>query len=1310
MGASKKKGGKIGNFFSLLTFWWMNELFARGNKRDLKEEDLPHLKERDTSLAVCQRLEKNWNAEIKKAKDEARRPSLIKAVWKTYGANWLLYGIGAFFEQGVSIISPLFLARLLQYFENRASLTEAYWCAAGLTLVSFLFPLFHLWYFHLCEKIGWHIRIATCALMYKKTLVLSQKSLASTTTGQIVNLGATDVIRFDYLPLFLHYLWIGPVMIVVVEYLLWQNVGASSFVGIGFVIFGLLCQGMFGRLFGKIRGKMALQTDKRVRLINEIISAMRVVKMYAWETPYKTMVGKVRRNEIQKVLMASLLKAWNISMTYTAPKLITLATFVVYVYLGGQLSSSKVFAVIAWFNVLRIPVGIFTPFAVEKLAESRVSFRRIETFLLLGELDKCEEISSTNKEKSSHPKIVFDRLCATWDDVNLGFNHNEPDLHKNAAANGNGLKDINFTMDNSSLVAVIGPVGSGKSSLLSAILKELPPKSGKVEISGRVAYVSQTSWVFSGSLKENILFGEKYDAQRYNQIIDGCALRKDIESLENGDQTLVGERGVSLSGGQKARVNLARAAYRENTEIILLDDPLSAVDANVANHIFHQCICGFLKNRIRVLVTHQLQILQHVDQILVLKEGQISASGTFEELQEDGTDFAALLRRKEDEDNSIQHTVAKDMENGDISLGSEQIENDKNPENQVDFVAKIAQEETKSQGSIGWKSYIKYLTVNKFMFICLIFIILASNTLFVLTDWWMSVWATRSEEFFANQTIFQVNTTSEMRANPVFFNNQYYINILAYLTGGFAFFFSLQTTIQKYHLAMAGKAMHNKMLEAILLAPIRFFDINPTGRILNRFSKDMGQIDEVLPLVFTEVVILSGIVLTVVIVAVVVNYFAVIPLIPLSIYFVWLRRYYIKTSRDIKRMEGINRSPVFAHLSTTIQGLATIRAFRMHENFEQKFHHLQDLHSGAWYGFICGARWFALRVDLISTLFIGAVAFLSVITRSVSDLNAGQVGLTVIYATQLLGLLQWVVRQSAEIENQMTSVERIQQYCKIPSEPPHYISDPPTPSDWPSAGKIQMHNVTFAHYEGAQNVLHDVSATIYPNEKIGIVGRTGAGKSSLICCLFRLNELSSGKITVDGVDISKLGLTALRSSISAIPQDPVLFAGTLRNNLDPFSSYSDDNLWDVLAQVQMKETVETFPQKLEMELAESGSNFSVGQRQLLCLARAILRRNKILVIDEATASVDIRTDKLIQETIRNSFKDCTVITVAHRVNTIIDCDRVMYLQTGRLVEFDAPHKLLLDAKSSFTEMVNALGSAESKDLRQAAEQALRKRR
>ncbi|PIK47382.1 putative multidrug resistance-associated protein 4 isoform X3 [Apostichopus japonicus] len=907
-----------------------------------------------------------------------------------------------------------------------------------------------------------------------------------------------------------------------------------------------------------------------------------------------------------------------------------------------------------------------------------------------------------------------------------------PPPQKSQATGTKCLDGITFSVKPGNIVAVIGPVGCGKSSLFMALLGELPHITGEITYNSRVAYTSQQPWVFSGTLKENILFGRPYNKPRYVKALSICALSKDLAILPDGDQTLIGERGVTLSGGQRARVSLARAVY-DDADIYLLDDPLSAVDTAVGRHLFDRCISGHLKEKAVILVTHQLQYLNAVDQIIVLKEGRMVDIGTYEELQTKGIDFAALLREYEDEEESPKEEALSRQH----SVRSR--ESDVNSPEDVAFddsYSEVDNTETKQEGTVNSRVYKQYFLAGSKLFPFIVFMgfNLSCQVLFVMSDWWLSEWAYTEEtctaQFDDDSCLYNSTVLSEFTSfsrvekvgRAFFFYN---FAVLLFLLIVFAF---IRTVWLFFICVNASKNLHNQMFAAIIRTPMQFFDTNPIGRILNRFSKDIGFLDELLPITLADFNAIAVQTCAVLITICIFNPLILIFTIPLGILFVFIRSYFLATSRDVKRIEGVCRSPVFSHLSSTLQGLTTVRAFHAQRRFVSKFDMYQDVHTESWFAFLATTRLFGIMLDWLVAVFMIIVSFGSVVSKDFLGLDAVEVGLSLTYALSLMGSFQWGVRQSAEVENLMTSTERVLEYTKLEPEAAIESEKKPDP-DWPKEGAVEFDDVSLKYAENAPIVLKGITMKILPREKgkikinsefysptppppwqdglqdrcIGIVGRTGAGKSSLTVALMRLVE-PMGTITVDGVDLSTLGLHDVRNKISFIPQDPTLFSGTLRKNLDPFSEHDDDSLWNAIKEVQLQSVVEDYSEKLEMKVSEGGSNFSVGQRQLLCLARAVLRKNRVLLVDEATANVDIRTDKLIQATIKNKFSDCTVLTIAHRLNTIMDSDKVLVLDEGRIVEFDEPYTLLQDESGMLSSMVAETGNQESTKLTAIAKQ------
>uniref|UniRef100_A0A674EJH8 Multidrug resistance-associated protein 4 n=1 Tax=Salmo trutta TaxID=8032 RepID=A0A674EJH8_SALTR len=1062
-------------------------------------------------------------------------PKLTKAIVKCYGKPYAVLGIFSFTVEVIKVIQPVFLGKLIQYFEkydpdDMDALYEAFGYAAGISLSTVALTVLQIHYYYHVLRTGMKIRVAVCHMIYKKALCLSSAAMGKTTTGQIVNLLSNDVNKFDEVTTNLHYLWIAPLQAVVVIILLWYEIGPSCLAGVAVLVLLLPLQTMFGKLFGSLRSKTSALTDNRICTMNEVVSGIRIIKMYAWEKPFSALVNDVRREEISKIMSSSYLRGLNMASFFAASKIIVFITFAVYVLLGNTISASRVFVAVSLYGAIKITVTLFFPQAIEKVFETIISIRRIKNFLLLDEIER-PNMRFTLEEKKDASVEIKDLICY-WDKVSI-------------------------LVELSQLTCL--PAYLPQSSLLSAILGELPHDKGVLRVKGQLTYTSQQPWVFPGTIRSNILFGKELHPQKYEKVLRACALKR---LLPDGDLTVIGDRGATLSGGQKARVNLARAVYQD-ADIYLLDDPLSAVDAEVGRHLFEQCICGILKNKPRILVTHQLQYLQAVDQILVLKEVCSWQNLTFY------------------------------------------------------ICCPLTWEE-------AWKNRV---TVDKSPSLC-----------------------------------------SGLTLASVIF--------------GFA-----RSLVMFNVLVKAAQSLHNRMFNSILRTPVRFFDVNPIVSILHKYFLHVSWAYQILPQSILQNI-------GVVVVAASVMPWILIPVVPLLIIFLFLRRYFLQTSRDVKRLESTTRSPVFSHLSSSLQGLWTIRAFRAEERFQNTFDAHQDLHSESWFLFLVTSRWFALRLDGICAAFVTVTAFGCLFLRD--GLEAGAVGLVLSYAVTLLGNFQWTIRQSAEMENMMTSVERVVEYTELESEAPWETQKRPPP-EWPSQGLITFDRVSFSYSSDGPVVLKDMKAMFRPKEKVGIVGRTGAGKSSLVSALFRLAE-PEGRIYIDGVLTSEIGLHDLRQKMSIIPQDPVLFTGTMRKNLDPFSQHTDEDLWNALQEVQLKSVVEELPNKMETVLAESGSNFSVGQRQLVCLARAVLRKNRILIIDEATANVDPRTDELIQKTIRDKFRECTVLTIAHRLNTIIDSDRILVLGAGMIQEFDEPYVLLQNQESALYRIVQQTGKAEAASL------------
>ncbi|XP_065897567.1 ATP-binding cassette sub-family C member 4-like isoform X2 [Dysidea avara] len=1381
---------------NLLLKSWLDPLIWIGYKRELKQDDLYATPKGAQSQILVKKFNKYWNDELQRHK-RGLTPRLWFAILQCLKWRLLIHGILFFIFLLPQIGQSILVGYLSQYFCEKNSLEEelsllrasnnselvdqkeediqtatrnAYLYAAGITVLTFFSVLLGIWVFYVSQMNGMMCRIVMTMSIYSKVLRLSQSTISQQSIGRLVNLCSNDVQKFDMGFDFIHEVWAVPVFIPVVIYLLWREIGPSCLPALAIFIFLPMLQYISTRLYARWRLKAAKVTDKRVRVMNEIISGMRLIKMYAWEWAFHEHVKKIRRKESRIITQASMIYGCNLALFYNAIGVLSFMIFSTYAGSGNTLTPKKVFTSLILLSFSRRYFVQFLVYCLLRTTEMSVSLKRIKNLLLLPELGgaisnpNCNPVDATNTfhinnkrtalklvngetkndsavgslPNGSPPRIVVSNLTASW-------THEKEKLV---------LNNISFTIDQSNrLLAVVGPVGAGKSSILQCLLRELESLDGSIDIEGSVSYASQEPWIFSGTIKENILFGEPFDKRWFNRVVECCSLAKDIDEMPFGEDTLIGERGVNLSGGQKARVNLARAVYRDS-DIMLLDDPLSAVDAAVSTHLFDECICGVLSDKLVVLVTHQLQYAQHANSILVIKEGCVQGYGNYAQLTSSGLDPTELFDDIEQDITKPPDIVVDESEDTlDIGQESEsgrgqdnvhllpverakrrvRLGHSESNETSVDLKLEeqslyttpslyslisvhddiesirrrkpenahnVVPEEERAHGTISTMTYFTYVKAggNAILAFLLIAVFLASQGSIVTTTWWLSRWSSEGGSCSPQLKNVTFNDTSNFDLTT----NQW-IGIFGALLGG-SVLITVFKSIFAYIICLnASRNLHNKMFKSVLRAPILFFDTNPVGRILNRFSADTGLMDSLLPNLFVHVFSLLLDVLSAVLVACAANYWLIIPAIAIVTLLVLIRHYFLHASRDVQRIESIARSPLYSHISATVQGLTTIRAYKEQNRFVNKLHFYQNEHSKGWHVKIAISRWFGLRVDTIGGLFIVVVMFASI--PLADNVDPALVGLSLFYAIRLTGLLQFTIRTSADVENLLVSVERVMGYGKLESEA-ELLTEPKekAPSlEWPIKGIIQFENVKFKYAPHYPYVLKSISLKIQSGEKVGVVGRTGAGKSSLLSALFRLAE-PEGVFEIDGIQITEIGLHDLRKKMSIIPQDPVLFSGSVRYNLDPFKEHRDDQLWNALEEVQLKDVVSSLDKGLDAEVSEGGSNFSVGQRQLMCLARALLRKNKILVIDEATANVDLITDGIIQEMIRSKFNHCTILTIAHRLETIMDSDRILVLSSGKVIEFDTPFNLVQSPQSVFRSMVDKTGPLESDKLKKIAKQ------
>ncbi|KAL7089482.1 hypothetical protein ACP275_13G188700 [Erythranthe tilingii] len=957
-------------------------------------------------------------------------------------------------------------------------------------------------------------------------------------------------------------------------------------------------------------------------------------------------------------------------MLNSIPVVVIVISFGVFTLLGGDLTPAKAFTSLSLFAVLRFPLFML-PNIITQIVNANVSLKRLEE-LLSAE----ERILLPNPPiEPGLPAITIRNGYFSWE----------------AQSERPTLSNINLDIPIGSLVAVVGSTGEGKTSLVSAMLGELPAVAdATVVIRGDVAYVPQVSWIFNATVRDNILFGSPFEPAKYEKSIDVTSLQHDLDQLQGGDLTEIGERGVNISGGQKQRVSLARAVY-SNSDVYIFDDPLSALDAHVGRQVFEKCIKGELRGKTRVLVTNQLHFLSQVDRILLVHEGTVKEEGTFEELSNNGILFQKLMENAGKMEEYVEENEEVDINNDRTSktivngLDKEVSKDANQKQSKKPGKSMLIKQEERETGVVSWNVLMRYKNalggtwVVMILFMCYI----TTEVLRVSSSTWLSYWTDQS-------------SSSDIHG-PIFYNSVYSLlsfgQVMVTLTNSF-----WMITSSLY----AARRLHIAMLNSILKAPMVFFHTNPLGRIINRFAKDLGDIDRNLaPFGNMFLGQVSQLISTFVLIGIV-STMSLWAIMPLLVLFYVSYLYYQSTAREVKRLDSISRSPVYAQFGEALNGLSTIRAYRAYDRMSVINGKSMDNNIRFTLVNMSGNRWLGIRLETVGGLMIWFTATFAVVQNGRAENQqafASTMGLLLSYALNITSLLTAVLRLASLAENSFNAVERVGTYIDLPCEGPGVIENNRPLPGWPSAGSIRFEDVVLRYRPELPPVLHGISFTISPSDKVGIVGRTGAGKSSMLNALFRIVELERGRVLIDDCDISKFGLTDLRKILGIIPQSPVLFSGSVRFNLDPFNEHNDADLWEALERAHLKDVIRRNSLGLDAEVSEAGENFSVGQRQLLSLSRALLRRSKILVLDEATAAVDVRTDALIQKTIREEFRSCTMLIIAHRLNTIIDCDKVLLLDAGQVVEFDSPETLLHREESAFSKMVQSTGAANAEYLR-----------
>lgn len=1369
------------SLFSLMTFSWIGPLIWKGYRQTLELDDVWNLT-----------VSRHASTVLNDFRHHYRNYKLVWRLLRYFNKELLIQAAWTVFSNLFTFIPTLLLKAILEYVEDpRSTPANAAWLYAILLFVSGAIQGVAdgqaLWIGR--NNVGVKLRAIIIGEIYSKALRRKAGATTTetpedpkdkkkkkkadkqgeddtpqmTTIGTIINLMAIDSFKVSEVCAYLHFLWASvPVQVVIAIVLLYRVLGFSSFAGIGLMVLILPVNVWIARSFRDIQNDILSKTDARIHTTNEVLQNIRIIKYFAWERRFNDIVNEKRKEELRSLRYRYIIWSAAATVWYGTPILITFTSFLLYTVVEGKrLSPSIAFPALSMFSLLRVPLDQLADMMAH-VQEAKVSIDRVEAFLNEEETEKYTQLLGDSRQ-TGESKIALEDATLTWGSKNAAGT--------SEAAEAFRLINLNVSFKLGQLNVIAGPTGSGKTSLLMALLGEMRLLNGRVYLPGvttnraelpvdpetlltdNVAFCAQEAWLVNATIKENILFASPFDKQRYDAVIKACALERDLQILEAGDQTLVGEKGISLSGGQKQRISLARAVY-SRARHLLLDDCLSAVDSHTAKHIFREAFTGpLMTDRTCILVTHNVALaVPEALHVVVMDNGKISSQGSPSEVAASGALGEELMKsrpasRPGSKGTSRAPSILEESteqvngeSNGQANGGTKSGPDVKDPAGGGDA---SQLKESKSTGSIKWSTIRMYLSSMGpwYYWILGAGVFVAQQLGNVATNVWIRQWANAYNVENASTDVggyalmsnfklpsfvtgnvphtsswsgVHLNTAqTENATNEV--NIVYYLGVYALLGVIYVLISMFRELVLFWGSLHASWKIHESLLKAVLHAKFKFFDSTPLGQLMNRFSKDVEAIDqEVAPVAIGMLHSLASVIMIIALISVITPGFLFAAVI-ITLLFSAIGAIYINASRDLKRLESVQRSPLYQQFGETLTGIVSIRAYGDAQRFMVDNHRRIDSYNRPHIYLWASNRWLSFRVDMVGAL----VAFLSAafVLVNVGRVDAGAAGLSMTYAVTFTENVLWLVRLYAESQQSMNSVERVREYLEVEQEAAKVIEDRRPPSGWPAKGAVEFVDYSTRYRPDLDCVLKNVSFSVSAGEKVGIVGRTGAGKSSLALALFRGLEAVDGKIIIDGIDIGTIGLQDLRENITIVPQDPTLFTGTIRSNLDPFDLFSDEQIFIALRRVhlitseasgtttpliqanQSVEDVSAAPENknifrnLESPVAESGSNLSQGQRQLLCLARALLKNPRVLMMDEATASIDYATDAKIQETLRE-LKDSTIITIAHRLQTIIDYDKVLVLDHGRVVEFDHPWTLINKDGGSFRGMCENSGNVD----------------
>ncbi|GEQ70295.1 hypothetical protein JCM33374_g3971 [Metschnikowia sp. JCM 33374] len=1353
----------VSSIWSFSTYSWINPMIWKAYQSPMLKEDIWGLRQDDHALNILKDFESY--------KSNAR---FTFKLFSHFKALFFLQGFWAILDSVLVFMPTLLLKKVLEYVSDQSSTTKSVaWCLVILMPLTKMadsvtsgFSLF------LGRRVCVRMRAIIIGQVYSKALrrrittsedseentkdsdstseesgKKEQKESKSSELGAIINLMAIDAFKVSEICGYLHFFVSAILMLIFCIVLLYSLLGWSALVGGSVIILVLPFNYKFSSWVAKAQKTMLGVTDKRIQKMNETFSSIRIIKFFAWEDNFFKQIMDIRKEEMYYLKVRVFCWGCQSFVWFVIPTLVTIISFYCYTVIEGKpLSAPIAFTALSLFTLLRSPLDQLADMTAIVI-QSKVSLDRISDFLEEEESSKYEQLDSTPSATS--PLVGFENASFSWN------SKSDKDFK---------LKDLNATFLPGKLTAIVGPTGSGKTSLLLALLGEMELNAGKVFLPGiiprdelvvdprtglteSVAYCSQGAWLLNDTIKNNIIFASQFNQDRYDKVVEACGLSRDFQILSAGDQTEIGEKGIALSGGQKQRVSLARALY-SNSRHILLDDCLSAVDSHTALWIYENCITGpLMANRTCILVSHNVALtIQKADWVVVMNNGRIEHQGTPEDLMSNGhLGDDELVRSSVMNSRSQSSTNLETLEskNSEMKAKSQAIESklQKLAEDDDEVVrtdGKLVEDETKADGVVGLNVYTDYAKEfgGWFTWTCIVVIFLIPQGVFISQSWWLRKWAQDTADSAVGiASLNNVNSFTELKSqftSTIVSTSQIafsYVkpqamietvqkykeenSVLFYISiyGIIGLVYALLATLRVFWTFLAGITASNnvfqKVLTRILRAKLRFFDKTPLGRIMNRFSKDIEAVDqELTPFaegVFACVIACAS---TLLLIAIITPGFLVFAVFIAYFYYL-VGIFYISLSRELKRYDSITKSPIHQHFSESLVGVSTIRAYGVETRFMKQNLSAIDNNNRPFFYMWVANRWLAFRIDAVGSMvmfFAGIFVILSI-----GKIDAGLAGLSLSYAISFSENALWIVRLYANIEMNMNSVERLQEYLDVEEEPPAEIPETKPDGNWPQTGEIDVNDLSLRYAPDLPRVIKNATFHVKPCHKIGIVGRTGAGKSTIITAFFRFLDAETGTITIDGVDISKIGLKDLRQAITIIPQDPTLFTGTIRSNLDPFNQYSDDQIFEALTRVNLitkgererevgKDNTNENQNKfldIESSVSEGGNNLSQGQRQLMCLARSLLKSPKVILLDEATASIDYKSDALIQQTIRDEFSNSTILTIAHRLRSIIDYDMILVMDAGRVVEYDDPYTLIANKESLFYSMCDNSGELES---------------